>query len=179
MELVDLLVKDLGVDKGQAEGGAGTIFKLAQEQLGSGDFSKLTTAIPEIGKLVKSVPQAEGKGGGGLLDALGGLGGSGDKSSQGGGLLDALGGLAGGSGKTSAGGGGLMDMVGKLASAAGGDSQLGQLGKLAQLAGAFEKLGLDPGMVAKFLPIILSFVQKKGGSGLVDLLQGALGTDAT
>jgi hypothetical protein len=92
--------------------------------------------------------------------------------------LDALGGLAGGSGKPSTGGGGLMDMVGKLTSAEGGDSQLGQLGKLSELAGAFEKLGLDPGMVAKFLPIILSFVQKKGGSGLANLLQGALGTDA-
>jgi len=156
MELVDLLVKNLGVDKGQAEGGAGTIFKLAQEQLGGGDFSKLTTAIPEIGKLVKSVPREEGTGGG-LLDALGGLSGAGEKSSQGGGLLD---------------------MVGKLASATGGDSQLGQLGKLAQLAGAFEKLGLDPGMVAKFVPVILAFIQKKGGTGLADLLQGALGTDA-
>jgi len=66
----------------------------------------------------------------------------------------------------------------KLASATGGDSQLGQLGKLAQLAGAFEKLGLDPGMVAKFVPVILAFIQKKGGTGLADLLQGALGTDA-
>ena len=84
MELVDLLVKDLGVDRQQAEGGAGTIFKLAQEQLGSGDFSKLTTAMPEIAKLVKSAPQEEGTGGGGLLDALGGLAGSGGKSSQGG-----------------------------------------------------------------------------------------------
>ena len=177
MELVDLLVKNLGVDKGQAEGGAGTIFKLAQEQLGGGDFSKLTTAIPEIGKLVKSVPREEGTGGGGLLDALGGLSGAGEKSSQGGGLLDALGGLAGGSEKASS-GGGLLDMVGKLASATGGDSQLGQLGKLAQLAGAFEKLGLDPGMVVKFLPVILAFVQKKGGAGLADLLQGALGMDA-
>ncbi|MDD5647713.1 MAG: DUF2780 domain-containing protein [Dehalococcoidia bacterium] len=160
MELVDLLVKNLGVDKDQAEGGAGTIFKMAREQMGSDDFSKLTNAIPEIGKLAKSVPGAEGAGGGV------------------GGLMDAFGGLTGGGGKTSAGVGGLMDMVGKLASATGGDSQLGQLGKLAQLAGAFEKLGIDPGMVAKFLPIILSFVQKKGGSDLVDLLQGALGTDA-
>jgi hypothetical protein len=160
MELVDSLVKDLGIDRQQAEGGAGAIFKLAQEQMGSGDFSKLTTAVPDIGKLVKSAPRAEG-------------------TAEGGGLLDALGGLVGGSGKTPAGGGGggLMDMVGKLASAAGGDSQLGQLGKLAELAGAFEKLGLDPGMVAKFLPIILALVQKKGGTGLVDLLQGALGTD--
>jgi len=158
MELVDLLVKNLGVDRQQAEGGAGTIFKLAQEQMGSGDFSKLTTAIPDIGELAKSAPQQEGTGGG---------------------LFGALGGLAGGGGQSSAGGGGgLMDMVGKLASAAGGDSQLGQIGKLAELAGAFEKLGLDPGMVAKFLPIILAFVQKKGGSGMVDLLQGALGTDA-
>jgi len=41
------------------------------------------------------------------------------------------------------------------------------------MPGAVEKLGLDPGMVAELLPIILAFVQKKGGTGLDDLLQGA------
>ena len=156
MELIDSLVKELGVNKQQAEGGTGAIFELEQQQLAGGDFAKFTSAIPELGKLMKTAPEAK-IGGGGLLDALGGLG--------------------GGSGKTAAGGGGgLLDLAGKLASTAGGDSQLGQLGKLAQLAGVFEKLGLDPEMVMKFLPIILAFVQKKGGNSLGDLLQGALGT---
>jgi hypothetical protein len=71
-----------------------------------------------------------------------------------------------------------MGMVGSLASAVGGDSQLGQLGKLAQLAGVLEKLGLNADMVSKFLPIILSFVQQKGGAGLMNMLQGALGADS-
>jgi hypothetical protein len=136
VELVDLLVKNLGVEKGQAESGAGSIFNMVKEQLGSGDFAKLTTEIPEIGNLTKAAPKAEKSGGGGLLD-----------------------------------------MVGSLASAVGGDSQLGKLGKLAQLGGVFEKLGLDPEMVARFLPIILEFVEKKGGSSLQDLLKGALGTE--
>ncbi len=179
MELIDALVKELGVNKQQAEGGTGAIFKLAQDQLAGGDFAKFTGAIPELGKLMKTAPEPEtASGGGDLGDMLGKLaGGAGKPQSGGGGLLDALGGLAGGSGKSGAGGGGgLLDLAGKLASAAGGDSQLGQLGKLAQLAGVFEKLGLDPEMVMKFLPIILAFVQKKGGNSLGDLLQGALGT---
>ena len=156
MELIDSLVKELGVNQQQAEGGTGAIFKLAQQQLSGGDFAKFTGAIPELGKFMQTAPEAEDKGGGGLLGALGGLG--------------------DGGGKPAAGGGGLLDIAGKLASAAGGDSQLGQLGKLAQLAGVFEKLGIDPAMVMKFLPIILAFVQKKGGNSLGDLLQGALGT---
>lgn len=139
MELVDLLVKNLGVEKGQAEGGAGSIFNIVKQQLGSGDFAKLTTAIPEIATLAKAAPAPEKAGGGG-------------------GLLGMVGSLA------------------SLASAVGGNSQLGQLGKLAQLAGVFEKLGLDPEMISKFLPIILAFVQKKGGAGLGELLSGALET---
>ena len=166
MELIDTLVKELGVNKQQAEGGTGAIFKLAQEQLTGGDFAKFTSAIPELGKLIKSAPESE-------------TGGEEKSPSAGGGLLGVLGGLTGGGGKSGAGGGGgLLDLAGKLASAAGGDSPLGQLGKLAQLTGVFEKLGIDPQMVMKFLPIILAFVQKKGGNSLVDLLQTALGTSA-
>ena len=74
---------------------------------------------------------------------------------------------------------GLVDLLVKNLGVDKGQAEggAGTIFKLAQLAGAFEKLGLDPAMVTKFLPIILSFVQKKGGSGLADLLQGALGTD--
>jgi hypothetical protein len=133
MELVDLLVKGLGVNEEQAAGGAGSVFSMVKDQLGGGDFSKLATAIPEIGSLINSAPKSGG------------------------------------------GGGGFMGMVGSLASVAGGDSALGKLGQMAQLAGLFEKLGLNADMVSKFLPIILSFVQQKGGSGLMEMVQGALG----
>ncbi len=69
-------------------------------------------------------------------------------------------------------GGGILGMVGKLAGSLGGGSELGQL---ASLAGGFEKLGIKPEMIAEFLPVIISFVEKKGGSTVADLLKGALG----
>lgn len=69
-------------------------------------------------------------------------------------------------------GGGLGSALGGLAQAVGGGA--GQLGGLASLAGGFSKLGLDAGMVGKFLPVILSFVQSKGGDQVKNLLAGAL-----
>jgi hypothetical protein len=45
---------------------------------------------------------------------------------------------------------------------------------LAGLAGGFSKLGLDSGMIGKFLPIILSFVQSKGGGGVKTILEKVL-----
>jgi hypothetical protein len=60
--------------------------------------------------------------------------------------------------------GGLGKMVPGLGGAAGG------LSSMAGLAGGFSKLGLDSGMIGKFIPIILSFVQSKGGEGLKAIL---------
>jgi len=48
------------------------------------------------------------------------------------------------------------------------------LGNLASLAGGFSKLGLDSGMIGKFIPIILSFAQSKGGDVVKKLLEKAL-----
>ncbi len=50
----------------------------------------------------------------------------------------------------------------------------GQLGNIASLAGGFKELGLDSGMVAKFLPLVLSFAESKGGSGIKAMLEKAL-----
>lgn len=63
---------------------------------------------------------------------------------------------------------GLMGTLGNLTSGMGGS--MGQLGTLASLAGGFSKLGLDADMIGKFVPIILSFVQQKGGNDLGDVL---------
>lgn len=68
------------------------------------------------------------------------------------------------------GGGGLGGLAGGLASKLGGGA-----GKLAGLAGAFQGLDLDAGMVGKFVPVILSYVQSKGGDSIKSLLEGALG----
>ena len=68
--------------------------------------------------------------------------------------------------------GGVLGALGGIASSLGGGAE--QLGNLASLAGGFKNLGLDSGMVGKFVPIIISFVQSKGGETVKNLLQKAL-----
>ena len=102
MELVSELVNKLGISEDAAKGGAGLLFKLAQEKLAAGDFSKVAAAVPGISGLISSAPES-----GGLLGGLGklasGLGG-------GAGSLGALASLAGGFSKL-----GLdSEMVGKF-----------------------------------------------------------------
>lgn len=125
MELLNLLMQNLGVSEEQAKGGAGMLFTMAKGKLGAEDFGKVASAVPGIDDLLKSAPQ------GGVGGALSGI--------------------------TSALGGGA-----------------GKLGDLASLAGGFSKLGLSSEMVGKFIPIILSFVQSKGGDTVRNLLGGVL-----
>ena len=66
---------------------------------------------------------------------------------------------------------GVLGGLGKLASGFGGGAA--QLGSLAGIAGGFSKLGLDSGMIGKFIPIILSFAQSKGGDVVKTLLEKA------
>lgn len=72
-ELIGVLVSQLGIQEGQAKGGAGLLFKLAQEKLG-GDFSEVAGALPGVKDLIAAAPQAGGaaKLVGGLLGAIGG-----------------------------------------------------------------------------------------------------------
>lgn len=75
-----------------------------------------------------------------------------------------------------------MDSFLKAAPSTGGGSGLsglagslpGNVGGLASTATAFQKLGLSPDMVGKFVPILTSFVQSKGGANVASLLSGAL-----
>lgn len=60
--------------------------------------------------------------------------------------------------------GGIPAISGVAASLPGGASSLASAGS------AFQKLGLSPDMVSKFLPIITQFLQAKGGSGVSSLL---------
>ncbi|MEM8676172.1 MAG: DUF2780 domain-containing protein [Cyanobacteria bacterium P01_G01_bin.67] len=128
MELIQQLTQGLGVDESQAKGGAGLIFKMAQEQLGNNEFAQVASAIPGINNLIGEAPA----GGKGIAGAIGGLTGA----------------LGGGSG--------------------------GQLANMAALAGGFSQLGLNPGMASKFIPIILSFTQSKGGEQVRNILAGVL-----
>ncbi len=125
-ELIAQLVSQLGVQEGQAKGGAGLLFKLAQDKLG-GDFGKVAQMLPGVQDLISAAPQA-----GGAAKALGGL-----------------------------------------ASMLGG-GKAGGLADLASLAAGFGQLKLDPGMIQKFVPVIMSFAQGKGGQNLVALLAGVL-----
>ncbi len=104
MELIGELTKNLGVSETQAKGGAGLIFNLAKDKLGSDDFSKVSSAVPGIDEMMGTAPASKG----GALGALGGLAsGCGGKT----GGLGALASLAGGFSKLGMDG----SMVGKFA----------------------------------------------------------------
>jgi hypothetical protein len=109
------------------------------------------------------VTGSQAKGGAGLL-----LGVARDRLSAGqfSELTRALPGLDSLLGAAPQGGGGLMGMLGKAVG--------GQAGDLATLAGGFSKLGMDTGMIQKFIPVIMSWVQQQGGAGAMALLQQAL-----
>lgn len=88
MDLIKLLVSNLGVSDEQAKGGAGLLFKLAQDKLGGGDFAQVTENLSGVDDMIAAAPGT----GGGLMGAVGGA-----LSSMGGsGQLGALAGLAGG-----------------------------------------------------------------------------------
>ena len=64
---------------------------------------------------------------------------------------------------------------GGVGAAAGALSQLGgSAGGLASAAAAFSKLGLKPDMVAKAVPVLVSFVTKSGGANVGSLLGSVL-----
>ena len=67
--------------------------------------------------------------------------------------------------------GGMASALGGLASAMGAPAGVGNL---AALVGGFDKLGLNAGMLNQFIPIILSYVQSKGGAGVSELLKQVL-----
>jgi hypothetical protein len=68
--------------------------------------------------------------------------------------------------------GGIAGALGGIASSFGGAA--GQLGGIAGIASGFKKLNLDADMVGKFIPIILSFVESKGGSTVKAILEKVL-----
>jgi hypothetical protein len=65
-------------------------------------------------------------------------------------------------------GGGMAGAVSKVAGTGG------SAGSLATAAAAFSKLGLQPDLVAKAVPVLTSFVTKSGGATVGSLLGGAL-----
>ena len=121
MELIDDIVKSLGINEDQAKGGAGLLLKMAKDKLGADEFSEVENAIPETDDVIRSAPESSG----------------------------------------------IASTLGSIASSLGAE----KLGNIASLSGGFSKLGLDSGMISKFAPIILSFVQSKGGDTAKSILQ--------
>jgi hypothetical protein len=104
MDLINQLVSNLGVSEDQAKGGAGMLFKLAQDKLSGGEFAEITDKVSGVDDMLSAAPAAAG---GGLMGAVGGL-----MSKMGGGAgdLGALANLAGGFDKL----GMDSDMIGKF-----------------------------------------------------------------
>ena len=71
-------------------------------------------------------------------------------------------------------GGGMMGALGGMAAGMMGGNQGAALGSLMSLAGGFSQLGMSGDMVTKFFPIILNFVQQKGGAEIAGILSKAL-----
>ena len=76
-ELVGSVMSQLGLSQNQAEGGLGSLLSLAQTNLGSNDFSQLTSSIPNADSLLAAVPSMSSDSGmSGLLSKAGDLGSS-------------------------------------------------------------------------------------------------------
>lgn len=251
--LTDLLIAQVGVSQPQADGGAGSIFKLARAQMTPENFQKLRTVVPGLDNylgaapvfLPNEAPATAALPGAGQTAALAGLAGGGSAKSAalaslaGGGSAKgaALAGLAGGGSAKGAaiaglaGGGSTSNVLAaaalgqapspadalkgaarnKLSQSLGGVVPGGQAGlagvgagalganvggsptanaasallagtalgdklQAAQaLAPAFQQLGMDQGMVARFLPVVIDYVKSVGGKSSSKLLTRALG----
>ena len=132
-ELVTALVSQLGVTQAQAQGGAGAIFKAAQERLGGAEFERLLGGVPGVNELLAHAPAS----GGGL-------------------------------------GGGLGGVLGSLASIAGKMGAPSDAVQGAQLLSQFSSLGLNKDTLMRFIPVVLQFLESKGGQELVAKLRAAL-----
>jgi len=73
MDIIQEIMKQVGVSETQAKGGAGLLFKLAKDKLSGADFSSLAKSIPQVNDLIKQVPAPSGAAGmlGGLAKSLG------------------------------------------------------------------------------------------------------------
>lgn len=52
-DLIGLLTSKLGVSEKQASGGAGALFNMAEDNLGSTKFSSIEKSVPGIGEMMK------------------------------------------------------------------------------------------------------------------------------
>jgi hypothetical protein len=72
--LIDVLTSQLGVTNEQASGGAGSLFKMAQDNLSSEDFSQIASVVPGIDEMISSATTSSKESGaaGAVASMLGG-----------------------------------------------------------------------------------------------------------
>ncbi|MEN1679051.1 MAG: DUF2780 domain-containing protein [Planctomycetota bacterium] len=75
MELIQELIKQLGVTGEQAEGGTGLLMNVAKEKLDEGQFSQVAELIPGLDDLLGKAPAVESPAAGEQGGAVGMLGG--------------------------------------------------------------------------------------------------------
>lgn len=110
-DLVNMLTKEMGISKKQAEGGAGSIFNMAKETMSKDDFGSLSDVVPDMSGLLGAVP------------------GMGKKKS----------------------------MLGSAASSLTG---------MPAVVNAFGKLGLKESHIKVMTPLLVNYVEDKGGKAL-------------
>jgi len=116
MVLMSILMGQLGINQQQAMGGAGSIFLAAQQRMAPADFSRLSSAVPEMDRYLAAAPRLNNN----------------------------------------------------------GYQQQGALGGLMSVAGSFQQLGMGPDMMARFVPVMLQYVEQQGGQATMMPLQNAL-----
>lgn len=168
--LVDSLVSQLGISKTQAAGGVQALLQATKGRLSPTDYASLLQGAPELGELAKGLTTATAEGA--ATDAAHTAGSHVESSSEKLGTPTAP-----APAKTE--GTSSSDL---LAAAAGAASALGKspggldlsaLSNLTGLTSQFQKLGLDAGMVQKFVPVVLGYFGQS--SGTASLLQKGLG----
>lgn len=70
MDLINLLVSNLGVSEAQAKGGAGMLFRLAQEKLSPDQFQQVAEKVSGMDDMIAAAPEIEA---GGVMGNLGGM----------------------------------------------------------------------------------------------------------
>ena len=158
LEMVSKLTSQLGVSQAQAIGGVGAILGTAKGNLSADQFASLLDSAPDLkaisAKMGSEDAAASAGEAAGAATAM-----AGEASSM----------APSGSEEASSAVSGAMASVGEAA----GGLDLSSLSQLTGLTKQFEGLGLDAGMVQKFVPVVLE--QLGPTSGAAGLLKQGLG----
>ncbi|HET9768334.1 MAG TPA: DUF2780 domain-containing protein [Thermoanaerobaculia bacterium] len=178
--LVGALVSKLGVSEAQATGGAQALLGAVKGRLSPTDYASLLQGSPELGELAKGMAEgaaadaaAKAMGSAGSVAGLAPAAASGLTGEATAAVGKAAGELATTAGQTAGEAAGSAAQAVGSASAMAGGLDLSSLSKLPGLSGQFESLGLDAGMVQKYVPVVLEHFG--GDSATAGLLKKGLG----